>query len=71
MIAFQLDLRFDQPDDQRRAFDIVSGKRNDYEKGRIETFAEIMGSSLGFIDDWSDLGLDEMLPDSSQLPTIL
>ncbi len=71
VIAFQLDLRFDQPDDQRRAFDIVSGKRNDYEKGCIETFAEIMGSSLGFIDDRSDLGLDEMLPDSSQLPTIL
>jgi len=71
VVAFQLELRFDQPDDQQRAFEIWSGKRNDYEKGRIETFAEIMGDSLGFIDDWSDLGLDEMLPDSSQLPTIL
>ena len=71
VIAFQLDLRFDQPDDQTRAFEILSGKRTAHDKGRIKTFAEIMGSSLGFIDDWSDLGLEELLPDTSQLPTIL
>ena len=71
VVAHQLELRFDDLDDQRRSFDILAKQQNSFEQGRLSVFAEIMGDSLNFINQWSDLGLGSDLPDLSQLPEIV
>jgi hypothetical protein len=71
VVAHKIELRFHQPDDQRRAFEILSQKSSDFVQGRIETFAQIMGDSLGFITSWDDLGLGDQLPATDQLPEII
>ncbi len=71
IVAHQLELRFDNLDDQRRSFDILAKQQNSFEQGRLSVFAEIMGDSLNFINQWSDLGLGSDLPDLSQLPEIV
>ena len=68
---YQIELHFHQQDDQRSSFDILRQESNDYERGNLETFYQIMGDSFALINEWEDLGLGANLPPSDQLPPII
>jgi len=69
--SYQMELHVHQQDDQRSSFDILRQKKNDYERGNLETFYQIMGNSFALINEWEDLGLGANLPPSDQLPPII
>jgi hypothetical protein len=71
LVFYQIELHFHQPDDQRAAFNIYSQKPNDFERGTLATFIEIMGDSFGMINDWNDLGYDEGMLPTESMPAIL
>jgi len=71
LVFYQIELHFHQPDDQRAAFNIYSQKPNDFERGTLATFIEIMGDSFGMINDWNDLGYDEGTLPTENMPAIL
>ena len=71
MSFYQLEISFSQPDDQREAFIVLNSQPRTYDLGTIKIFGAIMGDSLGFINEWSDLGLDGSMPDVDLLPQIL
>ena len=71
LVFYQIELHFHQPDDQRAAFNIYSQKPNDFERGTLATFIEIMGDSFGMIYDWNDLGYDEGMLPTESMPAIL
>ena len=71
LVFYQIELHFHQPDDQRAAFNIYSQKPNDFERGTLATFIEIMGDSFGMINDWNDLGYDEGALPTENMPAIL
>ena len=71
MSFYQLEISFSQPDDQREAFIVLNSQPRTYDRGTIKIFGAIMGDSLGFINEWSDLGLDGSMPDVDLLPQIL
>ena len=68
---YQIELHFHQQDDQRSSFDILRQESNDYERGNLETFYQIMGDSFALINEWEDLGLGANLPPGDQLPPII
>jgi len=59
LVFYQIELHFHQPDGQRAAFNIDSQKPNDFERGTLATFIEIMDDSFGMINDWNDLGYND------------
>jgi len=70
LVLHKLTVEFDQLDDQRAAFQIIS---NQPATGvtPFDAVAELFGDSLGYIDDWHDIPISGTLPDAASLPSIV
>jgi hypothetical protein len=70
LVLHKLTVQFDQLDDQRAAFQIVSSQP---ETGvtPFNAVAGLFADSLGYIDDWHDIAISGALPDAASLPPIV
>ena len=70
LVLHKLTIEFDQLDDQRAAFQIIS---NQLATGVMlfDTVANLFRDSLGYIDDWHDITTSSLLPDAASLPSIV
>lgn len=70
LVLHKLTVEFDQLDDRRAAFQIIS---NQPATGvtPFNAVAELFGDSLGYIDDWHDIPVSGTLPDAASLPSIV
>jgi adenosyl cobinamide kinase/adenosyl cobinamide phosphate guanylyltransferase len=70
LVLHKFTIEFDQLDDQRAAFQIIS---NQPATGVMpfDTVANLFRDSLGYIDDWHDITTSSLLPDAASLPSIV
>jgi hypothetical protein len=70
LVLHKLTIEFDQLDDHRAVFQIIS---NQLATGVMpfDTVANLFRDSLGYIDDWHDITTSSLLPDAASLPSIV
>lgn len=70
LFLHKLTIEFDQLDDQRAAFQIIS---NQLATGVMpfDTVANLFRDSLGYIDNSHDITTSSLLPDAASLPSIV
>ena len=70
LVLHKLTVEFDQLDDQRAAFQIIS---NQPATGvtPFNAVAGLFADSLGYIDEWHDISISGALPDVASLPPIV
>ena len=70
LVLHKLTIEFDQLDDQRAAFKIISNQLATAVMP-FDTVANLFRDSLGYIDDWHDITTSSMLRDAASLPSIV
>ena len=70
LILHKLTIEFDQLDDQRAAFQIISNQLATAVMP-FDTVANLFRDSLGYIDNSHDITTSSLLPDTTSLPSIV